>query len=122
MATNQLKDFFTYGDHSFGLTIDPPIRDIEGSKGAANEIVHSIVNQLAAHSERIEECVNYALELDYRAYTVYVSGSVVELSRVDGAHSGYSIHLSIFPRVAARDNEAVGRLAKRDGYSDQSPV
>ena len=29
---------FTHGDHSFSLTIDPPIRDIEGGEGSATEI------------------------------------------------------------------------------------
>ena len=106
MAPYKSREFFTYGDHSFGLTIDSPIRDLKDSEDPTDAILRIVEDRLREHSARIGGCIKYALELDARAYTVYVSGSVVELSRMDGTHSGYSIHLSIFPRVATRDGKA----------------
>ena len=108
MSLRKSPEFFTHGDHSLSLTIEPPIRCIKGSQGAAAEILHAITDRLTAHAERVSECIEYALELDYTAYSVYISGAVVELPCVDGTHSGYALSISIFPRATHGVNEADG--------------
>ena len=108
MAINRSQELITYGDSDFSLSISPPIRDIKDSEGSATEIFHALTERLTANSAGIAKCIDSCLELDYRAYSVYVAGSGIELSRVDGLHSGYSIHISVYPRFTFGDNEENG--------------
>lgn len=106
MATRKPQELFTYGDHAIGLTIGPSLRDLKNGQTSANEILQSIIGALTRYSTRISDCIEYSLELDYSAYSVYISGSVVELPFLDGIHSGYSLSISIFPGSTTWDNEA----------------
>lgn len=118
MALRKPREFFTYGDHNFSLSISSPIPGTQGSKDSTSTIFRAIISELAKNGSGIIECIDYALEMDGDAYTVNVIGTPVELSRMDGAHSGYTIHLSIFPRTAIRNFEDNGRLVDDNGYGD----
>lgn len=108
MANRESREFFTYGDHCASITLNAPILHIESSKNPANAIIRAITRAITDHTRGLEECVGYALELDGDAYAVHIIGTPVELSRVDGAYSGYSLHISIVPWLTTRDNEKNG--------------
>jgi len=103
MATRKPRGFFTYGDHCFSFSVNSPIPGTEDGQNSASKIFHSIINGLAKNSTGAIECIDYALELDGDAYSVHVTGTPVELSLLDGSHSGYAIHIAIVPRFAIRD-------------------
>ncbi len=118
MATPKSREFFTYGDHCSSITIDSPIRGTKDSEDPAAPILRAIIGAIAKHSAGLAECLKYSLELDASAYTIHIAGTPQQLSRVDGTHCGHTFYISIFPRLAVRDNEEDGRLVDDDGYRD----
>lgn len=118
MALRKPREFFTYGDHNFSVSLNAPIPGTQGSKDSAGTIFRAIVNELVKNGSGIIECIDYSLEMDGDAYTVHCTGTPVELSRVDGAYSGFAIHISVVPGFTVRNDEENGRLVDDTGYRD----
>ena len=118
MPTSELREFFTYGDHCCSIVLHSPLPGTEKGKNPANTILRAIVGSLAKHASGLEGCLEYSIELDPSAYAVHIVGTPVTLSRVDGAHCGFTLNISIFPRFAIRDDEKNGRLVDDNGYRD----
>ena len=119
MALRKPREFFTYGDHNFSVSLNAPIPGTQDGKDSAGKIFRATVNELVKNGSGIIECISYALEMDGDAYTVEVIGTPVELSRMDGSHSGFTIHISIFPRNAIWNFEENGRLVDDNGHRDK---
>lgn len=99
MDNGDSRSFFTYGDHSFSTTISAPIPGTEDGQDTAGNILRAIIARLASKAGRIEECINASIELDGDAYTIHVLGTPSVITRVDGTHCGYSVHISIVPML-----------------------
>ena len=108
MATPEPREFFTYGDHCCSITLNSPIPGVENRKNPASALLRALTGTIAKHESGLAGCLGYALELDASAYTIHIVGTPIELSRLDGAHGGFTLHISIFPRYAIRDNEKNG--------------
>ena len=118
MATPEPREFFTYGDHCCSITLNSPIPDTENCEDSADPLLRAVVGALAKHATGLAGCLNYAIELDASAYTVHIVGTPIELSRMDGTHSGFTLHISIFPRFAVGDCKKDGGLVDDNGYGD----
>lgn len=118
MATSKSREFLIYGDHCSSITVNAPIPGTQDSKNPANPILRAIIGAIAKHSAGLAECLEHSLELDGSAYTIHIVGTPQQLSRVDGTHCGHSFYITVFPRLAVRDNEEDGGLVDDDGYRD----
>ena len=108
MAIRTSREFFTYGDHCWSLSLNAPLASTQDGKDSAGKIFRAIISELVKNGSRIIECLDYALELDGDSYTVHVVGTPVELSKLERTDSGYTVHISVFPALAARNDETNG--------------
>ena len=103
MALRKPREFFTYGDHNFSVSLNAPIPGTQDGKDSAGKIFRATVNELIKNGSGVVECISYALEMDGDAYSVHCTGTPVELALLDGSHSGFAIHIAIVPRPPVRD-------------------
>ena len=109
MSDAKPKFFTSPEDDGFNLYRQAPIPGTEDAQNPAGAMVRGIISDLAANNNGITECLKCALELDPESYAYYITGTSVNITRLDGEHLGYSIHISIYPSL----NEAKPRSPKR---------
>ena len=115
--SNAKPKFFTSPENDgFNLCRKAPIPGTEDSENPAGAVVRGIINDLATNNAGIAECLKRAFELDAEAYSYYLTGSSIRLTRVDGEHLGYSIHIGIYPSL----NEGESRPPKRVARNPRS--
>ena len=83
MVNPSTKGFITHGNYQISGYVPAPIAGTENSQDSATAIFNALLNHFATNGNRIKECIDYALELDGDAYSIYITGSPVELACVE---------------------------------------
>lgn len=110
MAYHKIGELFVNEDNQFNSYVQGPIAGTKGGEDGSDCLVRAIINRFARDSNGIAECLRSSLELDADAYSIYVSGTPVSITGLDGTSIGYSIHLSIYKSLEPRKPKTVRRV------------
>lgn len=103
MAKNKFREFFDHENQRFNISEYGPIPGTQDIEDRCYPLVRSLIGSLAANASGIESCLAESLELDASDYSIYIAGTPVDLSRMDGEVIGYSVIVSIYPTLVKRE-------------------
>jgi hypothetical protein len=103
MAKNKPREFFDHENQRFNISEYGPIPGTEVTEDGCYPLVRSLIGSLAASASGIEKCITGSFELDASDYSIYIAGTPVDLSRMDGEAIGYSVIVSIYPTLVKRE-------------------
>jgi hypothetical protein len=78
-----------------------PVAGFEDAKKPSRGLVAGIIDKLVGISSGLETVLGKLLEYDVEDYAVYIHGTPSDTSTLGGRGIGYSIVVSIYPRMDA---------------------
>jgi hypothetical protein len=107
MPFGKFEEFKPYDNGCFGGYIPAPVPGTEDGEDTAVAFNRAIVGYIAKYSDGIASAIRESLEMDHDDYAILLSGSVVNLARMDGNHCGYSLQFTICPKPPVRDKKDI---------------
>lgn len=99
-------------NESFNIFTPAPVPGTAYAAGGTNSLLRRIINDLAASSDGIAECLSCSLELDASDYHIGISGYPQQVANDRGKHLEYCIHISIHPIVDPSKPKTLRRMGK----------
>jgi hypothetical protein len=115
MATKQPKFFKNDEHHSFCISIPNPFDGAESVEDSPGAILRRVITELSRNHDGIASLIRASCEMDASAYSVYITGAAVDITRLGGEGIGYSIHVSIHSPMDKREPKTIRRVGKLPG-------